>query len=328
MDKEYFLELLHRYRLGNATAEECRFLLSYYKLFDRESDVLLLLNKQQQEELKQQIKTNIGDDINLREEQKSIKSVRKMWLSRFSVAAVLLILLSTGLYYFKYPDKKTTSLISRADDTKPHRLIRLADGSTIIISAGSKLNYPSSFDGLSKREVYLEGEAYFDIKHNPKKPFKIHTGKINTTVLGTAFNIKAWPLDADITVTVTRGRVKVDDHEKVLGIISPNQQIIYNKAESGAMRKVVDASLYLTWKDHDLLIDDITVLEASELLQDRFKVKVSITDDQIRTKRFTTTFLKGENLEQVLKSICEFNGAVYHYDKEKASVIISSNKTL
>lgn len=111
MDKEYFLELLHRYRLGNTTAEECRFLLSYYKLFDRESDVLSLLNKQQQEELKQQIKTNIGDDINLREEQESIKSGRKMWLSRFSVAAVL-------------------------------------------------LNYPSSFDGLSKREVYLEGEAY------------------------------------------------------------------------------------------------------------------------------------------------------------------------
>ena len=107
-----------------------------------------------------------------------------------------------------------------------------------------------------------------------------------------------------------------------------NQQIIYNKAESGAMRKVVDASLYLTWKDHNLLIDDITVLEASELLQDRFKVKVSITDDQIRTKRFTTTFLRSENLEQVLKSICEFNGVVYHYDKEKASVIISPNKTL
>lgn len=153
MDKDCFSELLRRYRLGNATDEESSFLLSYYKLFDREPDVQALLNKQQQEELKQQIKTNIGDDINLREEQESIKSVRKMWLSRFSVAAVLLILLGTGLYYFKYPDKKTSSLISRADDTKPHRLIRLADGSTIIISAGSKLNYPSSFDGLSKREV-------------------------------------------------------------------------------------------------------------------------------------------------------------------------------
>ncbi len=325
MDKQSFIDLLHKYRLGIATEEECEFLTSYYKLFDREPDVLSLMTAEHQVILKDVIKNGIWENIEVREQGNNARSARRMWIRRYSAAAILAIVLSGGLYFFNtYPVREAVSLVSGTGPGKTHRLIRLADGSTVIVSAGSKLNYPSSFDGSIKREVYLEGAAYFDINPNPQKPFIIHTGKIRTTVLGTAFEIKAWPLDANITVTVSRGKVKVDAEKDELGILRPNQQLIYMKDEGRSIRRSVDALSHISWKDQDLLMNDITVQEASELLEDRFKVQVLFSDEVIRTKRFTTTLLKKETLEQVLTGICEFNGALYQYNKEKALVIISS----
>lgn len=91
---------------------------------------------------------------------------------------------------------------------------------------------------------------------------------------------------------------------------------------------MVKAEIYLDWKEQDLLFADVTVAEATELLEERFNVKISFNDEIIKSNRFTTTLLKGESLEQVLKSICEFNSAAYQYDKENATVIISSDNKL
>lgn len=322
------MELLNKYGKGNSTKEEGQFLLSYYELFDSEPDGLALLSMEKREELKNHINNNIWENISFHEEEQqgnAIRSKRKSWIRGITAAAAaVFIIISTGMYFLNQSPSKARSLITRSDQIKEHRLIHLPDGSTVIIGAGSKLNYPSSFDGLSKREVYLEGQAYFDVKHNSVKPFIIHTGKIQTTVLGTAFNIKAWPDETEITVTVIRGKVKVQDENKTLGIITPNQQISYNKKKADVVRKVVNADEYLAWKEQDLFLDNVTVAEALELLEDRYNVSISISDEQIQTNRFTTTFQKGASLEHVLKSICEFNGTDYEYDKQKASVIINT----
>ena len=208
---------------------------------------------------------------------------------------------------------------------KENRVIFLPDGSTVILSPGSKLNYPSSFDGMEKREVFLEGQAFFDIKHNASRPFIVHTGKLATIVLGTAFNIKALPSETEITVTVKRGKVKVSDQDKILGVITPNQQITYNQRKVSSTVKVLDNDSYLDWKEQDLLFDNLTIAEAAKLLEERYKVKITISDQSISSQRFTTTFSKNESFEQILKSICIFNGVVYKYNKEKATAIILIN---
>jgi ferric-dicitrate binding protein FerR (iron transport regulator) len=193
----------------------------------------------------------------------------------------------------------------------------------VILSAGSKLNYPSSFDGLKKREVFLDGQAFFDIKHNASRPFIVYTGKLKTEVLGTAFNIKAIPGEADITVTVTRGKVKVMDQDKMLGIITPDQQITYSKEKVGAVTKRVNSDSLFNWKEQDLRCNDLTIAEAAELLEKRYNVKITISDQSITSQRFTTTFGKNDSFEQVLKSICVFNGLSYKYNKDNATVVIS-----
>jgi transmembrane sensor len=324
MDKSYFIELLKKYLNGKATKQECEFLLGYYEVFESEPDVIALMSPSERDDLRLGMNKDIWDTIEDRESAVPQVSVIKLWFTRAAVAAAVIIVLAAGLQFFNNAEQKIPAIASRSEHVKEHRLIRLPDGSTVIISAGSKFNYPSSFDGSSKREVYLEGQAYFDIKHNDSKPFIVHTGKVSTTVLGTAFNVKAWPAADDVTVTVARGKVRVEAEHKTLGIITPNQQITYDMVKADAVQKTVNADEFLSWKDQDLLLDDVTVAEASELLEMRFKVKIAISDEQIRTKRFTTTFLRKEGLEKVLKSICEFNGASYSYDKEKSLIVLSS----
>ncbi|WP_411274953.1 FecR family protein [Daejeonella sp.] len=326
MDKHYFLELLHRYLKDEATKEEHQFLLNYYNLFQSEPDVLALLSQEKKEELKSQMHTSIWQNISSAEQpDENVKPIKR-WLVRMVAAAILLAICTIGVFFLRNESTKKQTVAAQVNQQKLNRLVRLPDGSTVIVSSGSKLNYPSSFDGLARREVYLEGQAFFDIKHNASKPFIVHTGQLETTVLGTAFNIKAFPGDIDITVTVTRGKVKVSDQNKTLGIILPRQQITCNKQKANSTLKTVDADTYLDWKAQDLLFDDVTVAEAAELLEERFNVNITFSDQLIKSNRFTTTFLKGESLEQVLKSICEFNDAVYQYDKEKATVIISNSK--
>lgn len=327
MDKRTFLELLQKYLDGYATPEEQEFLLVYYNLFHSEPDVVALMDGEQKEEIKTRMQKSMWEIIGL-QEQSAVKAhpFRSTWFVRITAAAAVLLVCLAGLQYFVDEQPSETMPFARSSEKREHRLIRLPDGSTVIVNNGSKLNYPSTFDEMKKREVYLEGEAYFDIKHSASKPFIVHTGKLETTVLGTAFNIKAWPAETDITVTVTRGKVKVDDHHKLLGVITPNQQITYHKPQESASRKKVDSQAYLTWKDQDLLFDDVTVADAAELLEERFRVSIIFSDEQSRSKRFTTIFYKDESLERVLKSICEFNNAVYRYDKEKSTVVISSKE--
>lgn len=329
MDKPYFLEILHKYQRGYATKEEIQFLLTYYNLFDKEPDLLALLDEAQKEKLKSDMQAAIW--LNIKSYEHKTRKVRFINRGMIKIAAAILlpigivgiVLMLTRQSVVQTKDIVQINNIVQFNKHKEHQMLHLPDGSTVIISAGSKLNYPSSFDSMTKREVYLEGQAYFDISHNAAKPFIVHTGKIETTVLGTAFDIKAWPANADVTVTVTRGKVKVGDQHKILGIITPNQQITFNKKEAKAIQKTIDTRPYLVWKEQDLFFDDVTVAEATKLLEDRFNVRIYFNDESISSKRFTTTFLKDESLEQVLNSICEFNNASYNYDKVKAKVTIS-----
>ncbi len=326
MDKQIFLELLHRYLNDKATGEEERFLIKYYDLFSDEPDVVALMDDLHRKKLKNDIKAAIfraiDDDVEPGKKTLPFKAV----FLRIAAAAVVVGFLATGVLFFRGHTDKPQAAHALVRQQKSNLFITLSDGSSVILSYGSKLRYATTFTGLPKREVYLEGQAYFDIKHDASKPFIVHTGKVETTVLGTAFNIKAMPDDKIITVTVTRGRVKVSDQQRELGVIIPNQQIIYNKAELNATQSKIDAKVITNWTSQEnLYFEDVTVAEAAKLLEQRFKVKIIFKDQIVLSKRFTSTFDNTASLDKDLKSICEFNEASYTYDKDKSTITIISD---
>jgi transmembrane sensor len=197
--------------------------------------------------------------------------------------------------------------------------VTLADGSKIWVNSASQLKYPEAFAGKT-REVYLSGEAYFDIKHDASRPFIIHTGKVITTVLGTAFNIKEDNTQHTVIVTVTRGKVSVANGKEPLGILTPNQQISFNTVNRQHVQKNVNAEQVIAWQE-DIHFDDITFADAVAQLQQRFNVKISFANEKVKNCRFTGTALKGEKVEKILNVLCAFNKATYQ-TKADGSIVI------
>jgi ferric-dicitrate binding protein FerR (iron transport regulator) len=246
---------------------------------------------------------------------------KHLWRRIAAVAAVLAICFTLylewpGLQNRLHPVRLTTLTVP----LNQQKQITLPDGSKVWVNAGSQLKYPRQFNSKT-REVYLSGEAYFDIQHDLSKPFIIHTGKVVTTVLGTAFNIKEDKISHTIKVTVTRGKVSVANGNKQLGIITPNQQISFNLLSGKSVQTEVDAKQVIAWQKTELHFEDITFGEAALQLQQRFNVKINFSNDKVKNCRFTGTALKGEKLDKILNVICAFNSATYQ-TKADGSIMI------
>lgn len=326
MEEDLFRDLLKRYREGDTTPEEARLLEAYYKGFDAKPDVTDSMSGEELEQLREAIRKGISPGKPLQPRRKS--PVFRIQWKRLAAASVVLLVCGTFIFkYFSDSDAVTLPVAvssSRVPAVKANNLVQLPDGSTVILSPGSTLDFPDSFDGMPKREVALTGEAYFDVRRIPDKPFIVRSGKLRTTVLGTAFNVKAMPGEKSITVTVISGKVQVGDEKETLGVLSPDEQMVYHVPDARKDVKVVDANTSVIWKYDDLYCDDITIEQAALLIEERYKVRVQIADDRLKGKRFTTTFGKEETLENVLNSLAVFNDAAYTIDDIEKRVTLSA----
>ncbi len=314
MSRQDISGLLERYVRGETSATEnlrVENWLAYYQNPENKWERMSALDREQWlGQLFAKVESTIDKSSII-----TIRPRRTIWRVA-AVAAMLLICFTlfwqrnTIQNWFK-PIRLT--VIQTAANQK--REIILSDGSTIRLNAGSELKYSEKFNG-AKREVFLTGEAYFDIKHDASKSFIVHTGNLITTVLGTAFNIKANKADQLIVVTVTRGKVSVSDGKRLLGAIIPNQQISYNKENKLHVQTEVLASRVFAWQPAELRFDDITFQEAAKILSERFNVKIIFNNDKIKACRFSGSALSGKNIDQVLKVICAFNNASYVHHRD------------
>jgi transmembrane sensor len=186
--------------------------------------------------------------------------------------------------------------------TPLHQVISLPDGSTAILNNNSKLDFPPVFSGNS-RDVYLTGEAYFDVQKQAHKPFVVHTGRFATTVLGTRFNIKSYLDDLEVAVTVTDGKVRVADDKKDLGTLLKNDQLVVDKESGRAIQQVVNGQQVIAWIKQDLFFKNITLAEAMAILSEHYDVNIQFRNAALQHCRFTGTFLSDNTLEQVLDVI-------------------------
>lgn len=234
------------------------------------------------------------------------------WLS---AAAVVLVLVGWWLMARRSdpsPVKQGPAIARAAEqavDNGKGRFVRFPDGSTVLLHSGSTVEYAADFS--TTREVTLRGEGYFDIRHDNQTPFIVHTGEVNTTVLGTAFNIQAWQHQREIVVTVTQGKVRVSDRKKILGELTANQQLAVNTDTRDFTHQNVNAEPVLAWKKDYLILENSTLEEAAQLIGDKYHKQVILSNPGLRQYRISATFLSHENIEQVLNVVCGVVGATY-----------------
>jgi transmembrane sensor len=191
------------------------------------------------------------------------------------------------------------------------RCITLPDGSKILLHTTARLDYQTGFTSTT-REVTLHGEAYFDI-HKDTRPFIVHTGAIRTTVLGTAFNIDAKD-EQDIVITVTKGKVKVENAKGEYSILHRDEQLSVDSAH--LQKTQISVREALAWKKTWLLFNDVPMREAMDTLAMRYHLTVSYSNPAAENCPVTATFSGSESLEGMINVLSKINNMNFTIDHD------------
>lgn len=234
----------------------------------------------------------------------------------------LLFLLGMSYWIYQNSTENTKNRLTLAAPTEKNgnRYVILPDSSKVLLREGSEIDFNSSND--KTREVKLTGEAYFQVKENADKPFIIRTGKLTTTVLGTVFNIRAYPNQNKITVTVTKGKVRVEDDSKILGILTQDQEIIYDTKAKKAEEKMTGTADEITWISAGMEFESVSFGKIAEQLGRRYGVKIRFMDTSLAECPITATFRGTETFSEILDIITTTRRASYRIENSGKEIII------
>lgn len=182
--------------------------------------------------------------------------------------------------------------------------LRLTDGTYVRLNADSKMSYPVAFDGKG-RHVCLEGEAYFDVAKDKKRPFSITVEDLKVVVLGTSFNVKAYNDEDEISVTVRSGRVKValTDNTGSSVILTQNEKITFNRKTEKFQLTTIDPTVDCSWTDGFLQFNRTPLRTVEHTLERWYDVDIIIKDKALYETSFTGKHLN-DSLTSALESIC------------------------
>lgn len=256
---------------------------------------------------------NITEDKRFKDSFQTKKKRFRILTNKVKIAACFFVVLFSVLVIYNYRKSERTDYVYYNSPLGKRNYYLFPDGSKVWLNAGSKVRITKDFKGKF-REVFLEGEAFFDVVHNTQKPFIIHTGNIVTQVLGTAFNVSAYP-KKNISVVVLRGKVGVKDAKRLLAFVNPNQQLAYNLKTKALKSEQVNAELYTSWTKGELELKDVSMEEASEIISRWYNVKIVFKDQHLKKNHFVASFPVNTSLEQVIGIISKLNKFSYEINQ-------------
>ena len=223
---------------------------------------------------------------------------------RIAVVLVIPLLLSSVLFFFsnKWHFNDYASIAERQLYTKPGTVTRieLPDGSKVWLNDGTTIRYPEKFQEKERR-LFVDGEAYFEVKKDHKHPFIVENPMMNTVVTGTTFNLNAYSEDHYFEATLVEGKVHLEKDSRRYNL-NPGQQVRYNLADGQVIKKKVNTRIYYSWIDGRLVMEDEPLGDAIKKLGRWYNVDFVIKDQDLNKYLLTATF-KDEKLEQTLQNI-------------------------
>lgn len=203
------------------------------------------------------------------------------------------------------------------------KVLLLKDGSRVTLNSGSSLKYPKAFTS-DRREVYLDGEGFFEIARDTEHPFIVHSGKLKTQVLGTKFNVRTYPSSPKMDVTVLSGKVAVEktDSGDTLHLTANQVATLDAGTQSFEKSEVVNAEESVAWKEGILVFEDASLEEVSASISRKFGTKVMLADKGLERCRISAVF-KRQSLTEILRVISRITGVTY---KKKDDVYLISGK--
>ncbi|RED19012.1 FecR family protein [Flavobacterium cutihirudinis] len=256
-----------------------------------------------------------SDRSKLKKELQHIKNTNKviaLQYKNWAIAASLVFLLGLSLFFYQ----TSTNIESKQITVKlgEHAQIKLSDGTQIWLNAGSVLKYPKEFKG-DTREVYLSGEAFFDVTKDKKHPFIIHTNKMDTKVLGTSFNVQAYPDQITQEVSVLTGRVNVKStvtEENVY--VTPGQKAVFKSRDNKLHAfKDIPLSTISLWRKNIMVFEETPLPEVVATINRNYNVAIEIKNKNLNALKISAYF-KELPADQVIGLVCNIINANYKID--------------
>lgn len=303
MNREEFSDLLKRYLDKTCSEEEKETIDFWYSHFNvkKETDKEGMAEPHMQEFIWQKIQHKINDQ-NRNSGQEHIGNIWRNRFLRMAIAASVIII--GGLVYYQTKTNNRASSLAMSDgamdivvnNSVKTKTVFLEDGSQVNMQTGARIHFPKPFR-KDKREVQLEGEAYFNVTKNANKPFIVYAGEVATKVVGTSFIIRSANKDLqDVEVSVITGKVIVEKNESnneksATGInngviLTPNQKVVYYHQDNHFVTGLVDTPVVIKGhgesKKHFLFRFDGTPLhQVLETLQSAYGLKFELINENI-----------------------------------------------
>lgn len=294
-------QLLEKYFKGSCTAEEVAVVENYLSQEATPAlDAYLMATWQQSAQ-----ETETAKTITPLPAPKKIAKLYRRW---YNAAAVILVIISAGSWLWQSQRGKQQLTIAAVQwDTiynasSNMRLVSMPDGSKIWLNAHALLAYASNYNDTA-RELWLKGEAYFEVAKDDERPFSVHVGELVTTALGTSFNIATNnKADGSIAVSLVTGKVAVSTAGFAY-VLTPGQMLLYKKGTPPVPVARFNVPEVLDWKNGKLIFENTTLEDAFAKLQSRYDCKIVLENKQLARKKVTGSFNANRSLEQILATL-------------------------
>ncbi|MCD0487933.1 FecR domain-containing protein [Pedobacter sp. MC2016-14] len=244
----------------------------------------------------------------------------KMHKWYLGLAATLLVALSAGLMFYKMalPVKEKPQYVFLSTTSGQHKMVTLSDGTKVLLNNSSAIKFSTKFL-KSKREVYLNGEAFFEVVHDQHRPFIVHTGRMNVHVLGTSFNVKSYHSDANASVAVVTGKVGVNGVNKSGShFLLPGEKIKYG-ANGAFLKSNTAIQEILGWQKGTLQFQQEEIRDIVQELQRWYNIRLSCSDPGLLEKRVTASFDR-KKLQEVMEILSNTAGFKYRIIKNEVHI--------
>lgn len=246
----------------------------------------------------------------LEEKKGKLASSKRKVLSKVAIL-FFIMMIPAAIWFSKLTSTQNinTPIVKQFTNRGEHKYILLEDGTQVWLNAKSTLSYLEKFDA-DKREVYLSGEAFFDVKHADKVPFYIHSGDVVTKVLGTAFNIKAYPGQQSISVAVKRGKVEVLKTDKLVATLTKGEKVkinekVDNLKKESVKEKITEEKEVGAWQQGYFIYRDEIFVDIISDMEQIYNTKITIENKNLYPISVTTSFNQDIGVEEALSILCK-----------------------
>lgn len=277
--------------------------------------------------VRERVLRNVTETAAGSEEQQRVvelSSAKRIWQR---VAAVAAVVVMTGLgvlagHWLTPSQQGAEGLLSIRTGVGERSSVTLPDGTEVQLNAKTTVTYDCSMPH-DERRVQVDGEAYFKVAKDAEHPFVVSADGVDVACLGTAFNIRNYGEERNVSVLLTEGKVRVSAGDADL-TMEPNSRVVFDKGSRSMSKQLVNPDNYLCWLNNEIRYNDHTMEEIAAELARNYNIRIVITSDRLREERFTG-YLGHSSLRNVLEVLSMTSNARYYFDQDTVVYIYEKN---